>query len=173
VATFYQTYAEAVLRFVYPRVGERYEDTEEIMQDVFLSAVSLAATYRESCSVFTWLCGIAKLRIVDFYRRQGPGKRIPPDKLVALDEETLQALQEWEAGVSPVDEAIRRVDTARLVDVMLASLTDNEREALLLRYIEGASVREIAVLLKRTEKAIEGLLSRAKKKAAKAAVGWV
>ena len=45
-----------------------------------------------------------------------------------------------------------------------AGTFDEEREALLLRYVEGLSVREIAVLMKRTEKAVESLLSRAKAK---------
>ena len=125
----YQTYADAVLRFVYRRVGENYEDAEEITQEVFLSAISLAETFREPASVFRWLCGIAKIRIVDFYRQQGREKHIPPEKIVAWDEETLRALQEWEGETATEEEVIHRLDVAVLVDLMMAALTEDEREA--------------------------------------------
>jgi len=169
----YQTYAAAVFRFVYCRVGEHYEEAEEITQDTFLSALSLAPTYDGSCPVFTWLCGIAQVRLADYYRRQSRAKRIPPEKMVSLDPETLQALQELSPDLPSLEDVIQRLDTARLVDVMMGPLTEDEREVLQLRYAEEFTVREIAALMHRSEKAIESLLMRAKKKAAKAAEGWV
>ena len=168
VKRFYETYADAVLRFVYRQVGERYEDAEEITQDVFLLAVSLAGTYDGSCSVFTWLCSLAKRCLGRFQRWQGRGKRIPPEKVVSLEDEALQLLQELDRGAPSMDDVLTRIDTAQLVEVMVASLADEEREALLLRYVEEFSVREIAGLLQRSEKAIESLLMRAKRKAARA-----
>ena len=170
VEALYESYAEAVLRFVYRRVGEHYEDAEEITQDVFLSAVNLAGTYQGSGSVWRWLCGLAKMRIVDFYRRQKRGKRIPPEKMVPLDEETLQALHEYEQGMFSEEELVARLEVADWADRMLGVLTDDEREVLLLHYVEEFSVREIAPLMQRTEKGVEGLLTRARKKAA--AAGW-
>ena len=172
VAEFYQVYSGALFHFVYRRVNEQFEDAEEIAQDTFLSALSLAETYDESCSVFTWLCGIAKLRIVDYYRHQRREKRIPLEKILTPDAETLRLLQECAPSVTSVDDVLNRLDAARLVDVMMAALSEDERESLILRYVEELSVREIAALLKRTEKAIEGLLMRAKKKAVKAAAEW-
>lgn len=164
VAAFCQTYTDDLFHFVYRRVGEQYEDAEEITQDAFLSAVSLASTYDESCPVFTWLCGIAKLRIVDFYRHQGRGQRIPPDKVLTPDEETLRTLQD-DNPVAAIDDMINRLDAARLVDVMMTSLTEEERESLLLHYVEGYSLREMAGLTERSLKAIRHLLARAHKKA--------
>lgn len=73
----YQTYADAVFRFVYRRVNERQKDAEEITLDGFLSAVSLAATHDGSCTVLTWLCGIANLRIADFCCWEQQAKHIP------------------------------------------------------------------------------------------------
>ena len=168
LATLYRTYFKDLLRFVYRRVGENYEDAEEITQDVFLLAVARAHTYQGRGPVLRWLYGIAKNRISDFYRQQGREKRIPPEKMVSWDEETLRAFQEWEREISTEEEVIDRLDGARLVDVMMASLTEDEREALLLRYVEDLSVREVAVLMERTEKAIDSLVTRAKKKAAQA-----
>ena len=173
VAEFYRTYAAGVLRFLYPRVGEVYEDAEEVLQDVFLSAVSLASTYDGSSGVFTWLCGIARLRLVDFYRRWSSQKGILAAKVLPMDEEALQALQEFEAGGCPVEQAVRRMDAARLVDAMSAVLTAREREIFLLHYIDEFTVPEIAELLQRAPKTVENLLTRARKKAAAAGTRWL
>jgi RNA polymerase sigma factor (sigma-70 family) len=172
VARLYHAYADAVFRFIYRRVGESYEDAEEITQDTFLAATACAPTYDPACPALTWLCGIARLRITDFYRRQGRRKRIPPDRLLALDEQFRSSHGPQSVAHDP-DDVPARLDTARMVDLTLAELRDEEREALMLRYVEELSVREIAVLMKRTEKAIESLLTRAKKKAAKVAARWL
>ena len=173
VMAFQQAYADTVFGFVFRRMGEQYEDAEEVTQDVFLMALSLAPNYDASCSVSTWLCGIARRCLTEFFRRQGREKRIPPHQVVALDEETLQGVLGFEAGSFPMEEAIHRVDAARLAEVMMVPLNEDEREVLLLRYVEEFSVREIAVLWQRTEKAIESLLTRARKKALKAGSKWV
>src|SRR5438309_335614 len=84
-AQLFRLYGDSVLRFVYRRVGEQMEDAEEITLDTFGSAVKLAATYDLRSSVLTWLCGIAKLRIIDFYRRAGRDKRAPAHMQISLD----------------------------------------------------------------------------------------
>ena len=48
---------------------------------------------------------------------------------------------------------------------ILLALPEAEREALLLRYVEDLSVREIAGIIGRTEKGVESLLRRAKQRA--------
>jgi RNA polymerase sigma-70 factor (ECF subfamily) len=164
ISQFYRTYANAVFRFVYRRLAERYEDAEEITQDVFLIAVTSASTYDESCSILTWLCGIAKLRITDFYRRQSRQKRVPPENCVELDESI--------SAISDDDDILGRMEATRLVDQVMSSLLDDEREVLLLRYVEEHSIREISHLMSRSEKAIESLLMRAKKKAIKSVGEW-
>jgi RNA polymerase sigma-70 factor (ECF subfamily) len=169
VAEFYQNYADAVFRYAYRRSGECYEDAEEITQDTFTSAVTLAATFQGTSTVFTWLCGIAGLRIVDFYRRQHRGKRIPPGNVLAL--EALDDVSESASRSSTIDDVLNRLDAAHVADVMLECLADDEREALMLRCVEQLSIREISALMKRTEKAVEHLIARAKKKAATAAAG--
>jgi len=173
VATFYRQYANGVFRFVLRRVDGQCEDAEEIVQETFLSALSLAPTYKGDAAPLTWLCGIAKLRIVDFYRRQTREKRVPPDKVVAMDDDSIRALRDLDAGAASVEDIVDRVDAERLVHSMMAALSDDEREALMLRYVEEFSMRDIARLLNRTEKAAEHLIVRAKRKAADAATEWV
>ncbi len=168
VARFYHAYADAVFRFIYRRVAERYEDAQDLTQETFLAAVACALTYDGSCAVFTWLCGMARVRIADFFRRQGRRKRVPFHQLERL-EEAFPGGEESASARSSLEGLPGRLDDARLLDRTMAALREEEREALLLRYVEELSVREIAALMARSEKAIESLLIRAKKKAARKA----
>ncbi|MFI5385627.1 MAG: RNA polymerase sigma factor [Fimbriimonadales bacterium] len=167
-AELFRIYGEPVLRFVYRRVGEQMEDAEEVTLDTFGSAVKLAGTYHPASSVFTWLCGIAKLRIIDFYRKAGRDKRMPAHLQTSLED-----LERGDGGIAgqalplqsrPLDHVLDRIETERIVDELLSGLSEEEREVLLLRYVEQFSVREIAMLTKRSERGVEGLLSRAKNK---------
>lgn len=168
-----ELHGDAVVRFIHHRLAASLEDAEEIAQDTFLSAVSLAPTYDGSCSVLTWLCAIAKLRIIDFMRRRGRAKRVPFHQMVTLDDATLETLSGFDPTVSPVDTALDRMDSVGLVKAMLSGLGDDEREALLLRFVEGFTAQEVARHLGRSEKAAEHLIDRARKKAATVATEWL
>lgn len=85
VARFYDRYADAVFRFIQRRVAGCREDAEEITQDTFLAAVACAATFDGTCAPLTWLCGLARVRLADFFRRQGRQKRSPPGRVLSLD----------------------------------------------------------------------------------------
>ncbi|MBA3725988.1 MAG: RNA polymerase sigma factor [Armatimonadetes bacterium] len=165
VDELYRIYSEPVMRFIFRRVDEHLEDAEEITLDTFVSAINLANSYGGHSSIYTWLCGIAKLRLVDFYRKKDRSKRVP--------ESMTQALSKLESGRASLDEVLNRVEAQHVVDTMLEQLNEDEREAILLRYVEQLSVREISILMNRSEKGIEGLLARAKGKAKYTMSEWL
>lgn len=160
----YRRYSEPLHRFIYRRIGERSEDAEELTLDTFLSAIDLSRTYGGQSSVFVWLCGIAKLRLIDFHRRSTSAKCISREDQTSLDELDEERIIGSDGGSRSVEEVLDRLLASEVVDAALSRLNADEREALLLRYVEGFSVREIAGLMKRTEKAVESLLMRAKAK---------
>ena len=161
IARLYAEYADAVFRFIYRRVQFCHEDAEELTLDTFLLAISYARTYDGSCTQLTWLCCLARRCIADFVRRRGRKKRVPPGGLSSLHH----------CGDEPVPSGLEhlpdRLEAEQIIDQALASLSDDERDVLLLRYVEQFAVSEIAVVLGRSAKAVESLLSRAKKKAAR------
>jgi RNA polymerase sigma-70 factor (ECF subfamily) len=161
--TLYRTHVDAVFRFIYRRVGGNYEDAEELTQETFLTVLGLAASFEGRSSVFVWLCGIAKLRIGDFYRKRARVKRIPASMLVSLDE----ALP----GAKGVD-ALERVEASLMVDRLARELSEDEREAFMMRHVEGLSLDEIGELLGKSERAAEGLIYRAKTKLRQAICDW-
>lgn len=165
VEQFYRTHSDAVFWFVYRRLDGNHEDAEEVTQEVFLSAIKLAASYDGSCTAQTWLYGIAKLRVIDRLRKSSSMKRIPKAKTVALDDEAAQAVREYRDGHLSPEGVLDRMDAEALLDHMLAGLNDKEREALTLRYVDELTTKEISHVLGRSEKAVENLLARARNKA--------
>jgi RNA polymerase sigma-70 factor (ECF subfamily) len=68
-------------------------------------------------------------------------------------------VSEWSAGQS---QAWSQQRLRSGVETALAKLPGEQRIVLVLRYLDGLSVREIATTISRSEKATESLLSRAR-----------
>ena len=164
-AELLRRYLDRVFRFVCPRVGYHEQDAEEVTQETFLSAVRLAPTFRGESALFSWLCGIARKQVFYFHSNQRPQRRGSPANTVSWDDEEVQLLQSA-LSLGPLEqEIVEQMAIRELAEGILLALPEAEREALLLRYVEDLSVREIASIMKRTEKAIESLLRRARQRA--------
>lgn len=151
----YARHADPLFAFIYHHVEESRLDAEEIWQETLLTALRSLRTYRGQSQLFTWLCGIARHKIADYYRRHGRG----PEAFSDLSPAELAAL----AGTDPLPEDVlaRAAARVRVVEA-LATLPEDYRAALVARYADGCSVGEIAQALGRTYKAAESLLSRAR-----------
>lgn len=164
-AELLRRYMDRVFRFICPRVGYHEQDAEEVTQETFLSAVRLAPTFRGESGVFSWLCGIARKQVFYFHSNQRPERRGAPANTLSWDDEEVQLLQSA-LSLGPLEqEIVEQIAVRELVERVLLALPEAEREALLLRYMEDLSVREIATIMKRTEKAVESLLRRARQRA--------
>ena len=158
----YRLHSERVMRFIYWRVGEQYEDAEDVTLETFLSAATLCHTFDGRVSVYLWLCGIAKLRIIDHHRHRKRAKRMPPEPPVCLDSLEDQAFVGH--GSPHMDALINQISASQMVDLALRRLSDHEREALLLNYAEGLSMTEIGQQLNRSDEAVRSLIRRAEGK---------
>ena len=67
---------------------------------------------------------------------------------------------------------VDKVDRVRLVQALLDSMSPEQREAVTLRYVEQFSISEIAKIMKRSEKAVERLLERAKERPRQEMFKW-
>ena len=169
----YKANRDAVFRFAYRRLGFSFEDAKEATIDTFMSAVQLAPTYRGSCSLGTWLCGIARLREIDRLRKQGRDKRLPLDALMTLSEAEQLGLRELKSARTPLQDVINQLELERLVHKMAATLLDDEREALMMHYVEGFSHQDISRILGRSVKGVKNLMTRGKQKLRGTLVEWM
>lgn len=147
-------HSDAVYAYVRRRLWPRTDLAEDIVQDVFMDALRGLAGFAGTSSLRTWLLGIARHKVEDHYRdcvKQ-------PVSLSALENEG-DDLQQQSVGF---DEALDGATRQHKVLRVLERLPDAYRAALMWRYWEKRSAREMAALSGRTEKSIERLLARAR-----------
>lgn len=152
-AEFVDLHAGAVYSYVRHRLLPRTDLVDDLVQDVFLAAWENLATFRGDSPVRTWLIAIARHRVEDLYRsrlREGPSQEDGVDT---------------QPGPGPrieLDEVLDQERVRHRTEQILASLPEIYSIALLWKYWEKRSAREMAELTGRSEKAIERILARAR-----------
>ncbi len=130
--------------------GANWADAEELAQDVFAEAWLGRDRFRGDLSderaVGAWLAGIAR-HLHSARSRQRKTVQLPAGNADEL--------------VQPVPEGLD-LDEARRVRDAIANLPDREREVVQAFYLEGTSTARVAALLETSERAVEGLLRRAR-----------
>lgn len=136
---------------------------EDIIQDTFATAFRGIANFRPdgSDAFYRWLAAIADNRVIDTVRAQNAAKRGGGRGPTGSDRSSIAALvdlvavNDWTPSRSAGGH-----EAAAAVQVALAGLKAEYREALSLRYLEGLSVAEAAAKLGKTEAAVHKLCSR-------------
>ena len=120
---------------------------EDLTSETFIAAV--AGVRRGTVPQLTaaWLIGVARHKLVDHWRRDAADNR----RLRAVESGVAEYVDDWDA----------RLDAA-VTQQVLAGLATQHRTALVLRYLDGLPVPEVARLITRTVHATEALLVRAK-----------
>jgi len=135
------------------RVARRHvrcqSDVDDLVQESLLEAWRGRASFRGESSLLTWVLGIARRRAL--LRRRSTARR----------DDVLRALREMYARLIPTD-LLRDEETARRVRTALDGIEAGYADVLVLRYLEGKAVREIAAALGESEKAVESRLHRAR-----------
>lgn len=147
-ALFDQCFEELYAYIAYRTAPDR-EAAQDITQDVFLAAVQARNSFRNDCSVLSWLRGIARNKIADHFR--------------ALALNTQAALGDLTSEPpAPDPELTDAQQQAALVAQALRRLPGNYAELLEEKYLEGFSVKQISQQHGQTEKAVESALTRAR-----------
>lgn len=144
---FRALYVDALPRvfgFLSVRTGGDRELTEDLTAETFAAAVDRYRGGRADEVTISWLITVARRRLVDHWRRVA----VADQKLVLLGD-----------GV----EAGPEIGERELILGVLGSLPAAQRTALVLQHLEDMSVREIAEVIGKTEKATESLLARARR----------
>jgi RNA polymerase sigma-70 factor (ECF subfamily) len=151
---FVARYTDPVYDYVSRRLASNRGQVEDLVQDVFLAAIQSLDKFAGQSSLLGWLLGIARHKVEDFYR----AKLREPDPLPDFDDLP-------PAGLTTQPQFDELIDTTRLHEKarrVLEQLPPEYSAALLWRYWENRSTREMAALTARTEKGMERLLARAR-----------
>lgn len=145
---FYCDYEPRVFRFIAHALGHRLEaDAEDLTQETFIAVAQAIPSFRGDCSLLTFVCSIAHRKVASFIRRNRRREELGI-RSIEGDEPSRRGLEET------AFDGIR---------IALEALTVEHREILTLKYVEDASVAEIAGILEISQHAAESRLARARR----------
>ncbi len=152
-AEFVARYADAVYAYVRSRLAPQNDLADDLVQEVLLAAWENLHQYRGASALQAWVMGIARHKVEDHYRAR---LRAPePIGDADNDPDTPVSIPKFD---QMLDQERLRKNTWRV----LRGLPEPYRLALIWRYWEKASAREMGEKTGKTEKAIERLLARAR-----------
>ena len=139
-----------VHKFVSVKIGPEHADVDDIVQETLIGAAGSIGALRGSSRVHVtgWLLAIARHKVADHlrtrYRRleAGLNPNVPD-------------------AAPPVDEVVASRDRAERVRLALRELTPEQEEVVILRFILGFAINEVAELTNRPAGAVKSMQHRA------------
>jgi RNA polymerase sigma-70 factor (ECF subfamily) len=145
----YDRHNERIFRYVWARVRED-QTAEDLTGEVFARMVTGLPGYRPTDVPFqAWLYRIAHNLIVDHYRKEGRSSLVPLQQAEAVREE----------GNSPASIVEQQLAIDR-VRKALGALEPSQCEVILLRFLVGLPLQEVALTLDKSVAAVKGLQYR-------------
>ncbi len=148
----YILYADRVFRYLLARLGDA-ELAEEITSQIFLHLIEKLDRYRiapkDNAAIFSaWLYRLSHNKMIDVIRkmRRHPHVGIEQAESVTERHSVLDAVEE-------------RLDFDQVLS-NLQMLNEQQRDVILLRFIDGYSIAETAQILNKSEGAVKALQHR-------------
>ena len=130
-------YVDDIYRYVFARIS----DAEEA-EDIAMEVVHAVNPNESHVHLKTYMIGVARHKIVDYYRQHAKRKS--------------QIVDEGEYSLDGSDDFLR-------IQSVLERLAENYQECLVLKYVCGFSSAEVADMMSVTPGAIDNTLQRARK----------
>ncbi|MGE3063476.1 MAG: RNA polymerase sigma factor [bacterium] len=143
----FKRYSKRVFNLSYSHVYD-YHAAEDISQEVFLILYKKAESFKKKSSLSTWIYRITANSAVSYIRKH------KKDELLTNIEFAADVAED-----SPVKEEKERDEKAKKI---LNLLPENQKTAFILSQKENLKYREIASIMKVSEKAVESLIYRAR-----------
>jgi RNA polymerase sigma-70 factor (ECF subfamily) len=149
-AQLYDRYVDVVFRYVLFRVGDR-ELAEDVTSETFLRALRrIESVSYQGRDVGAWFVTIARNLVLDHVK----SSRFRLEVATAEVDDTRRV----ESG--PEQQVLFKATRSVLLD-SVRQLGDDQRECIVLRFLQGLSVAETAKVMARNEGAVKALQHRA------------
>lgn len=147
----YKKYSTDIYNYFWYRVGHDRDVAEDLMQEVFLRAFSKLNKFENQGYLYqTYLLTIAKNILVNYFKKKKP--------IVGLEE-----YQDMPIEIIQDQEVDRKLKAGKLWQAV-QNLSHDERDVVLMFYKNEIPIKEIAVVIGKSENAIKIILTRARKK---------
>lgn len=145
----YRRYLDRVYGYCFYLLGDHH-DAEDVTERTFMAALDAIGRFRDTGSTFrAWLFTIAHHQLANALRARRRQRSTP-----------LDAVPEPATSTDPAAELTRAEDARRVRDA-LSTLSEERRQVLVLRFVDGLTAREIGEVLGRSEGAVRVLQHRA------------
>ncbi|MYA95712.1 MAG: sigma-70 family RNA polymerase sigma factor [Nitrospinae bacterium] len=148
--------AGKIQRLVWGMLGERREDTDDVVQEIFIKAYIALPRFRGDARFSTWVYRIAVNHCRDYLKRGGP---LP----LELSEEKIADAPAPED--KDAQDALRETQERRAseeLQELLSQLPEKHRRILVMRELEGMSYDEIGEVLQIRPGTVRSRLNRAR-----------
>lgn len=132
----YDEYVDQIFRYIYYKVGN-FTEAQDLTGQTFLKAFENIDSYEVRDVAFSsWLYRISHNLVVDYFRKESKREN------VSIDERPPEPSNRG----NPVDEVMADLDSQRLYKAM-QKLTHNQREVLVLKFIDNLSNSQVAEIM--------------------------
>lgn len=143
------------------RMTGNAQDAEDMAQEAFVKAYTSLPGFRGDSKFSVWLYRIVSNVCLDFLRRQN---RRPASSLSLEDEDGEESQMDIPDESQSPEQLLERSLTQEAVQRGLQSLSEEQRQILLLREIQGLSYEEIGETLGLEPGTVKSRIFRARKK---------
>src|SRR3990172_3463403 len=148
LGALYQVYYPKIYNYAFLQLGD-VQAAEDLASDVMLKLLESLKSYRFKGLPFgAWVFRIARNRLIDLHRRRRRRGEVDLSETLSATLASPQALAE------------RALERGQL-QVALKHLTDEQRQVIVLKFIEGFDNRSVGRIMGRSEGAIKSLQHRA------------
>jgi RNA polymerase sigma-70 factor (ECF subfamily) len=158
-------YQSKVFSIIYG-ILRNHNDAEDIAQQVFAKIYFSIRNFDFRSSLLTWIYKITVNECYDYLRKKKVRKLVYESDFTEEESQRMERAEPGSEAQVPIDTALAQRD---LVVKLLAKVSEEDRNLLLLKEVEGHSVEELAQMTGMNENTIKVKLFRARQKLVKAA----
>lgn len=148
LAEIYDAYYLPIYRFIYRQVGD-IEVSRELSSEVFHRMLKVSKNDAEFIQRLSpWLYCTARNLVIDHYRRQQYRNHLPLNEDIIESAHNTAEVAELRISVDQIREALHR-------------LSPDQRQVILLKFMDGLSNQEVAEALSKPVGAVKSLQHRA------------
>lgn len=153
LTVLYRAYQPALIRYLRSQAPDVADD---LASEVWICVSrGLTGFTGDEAGLRAWLFTIARRRVIE-HRRRTARRRTD-----ATENERLEVLVDGHRDDDPATALVDGESTQRVIDVLVAELTPEQAEAVLLRVVGGLPVAEVARIMQRPPGTVRVLCHRA------------
>lgn len=149
IGELYDKHHQPIFRYVWSRVGDKHL-AEDLTGEIFTRMVNGLPGYQPTSAPFrAWLYRIARNLIVDYHRHENGRSPAP-----------LAHAENISSGDGRPDVVVEQRLTLEWIQEALAVIDPAQQEVIILRFIAGLPLREVALTLDKSVAAVKSLQHR-------------